>query len=417
MLIKRTILDALKKHLDRPEITIITGARQVGKTTLMKALQAHLHETGKPSLYFNLDFESDFRYLDSQESFLRKLSLEAGNEFTWVFIDEIQRKKNAGLFLKGLYDMQLPFKFIVSGSGSLELKENIHESLTGRKRLFELMPVTFTEFINYKTDYRYEDRLLEFFNTELDKTEIYLNEYLAWGGYPGIMTEHRGEDKNQLMNEIFSSYIQKDLSYLLNLDRPDAFVKLIEWLSHSVGTSINYSRISNDIGLSLPVVKKYLWYAEQTFIIKLITPFFRSRRKEIVRAPAAYFCDTGMLNFAAGRYGIFPKTLGSGTGFENFIFTLLYEKAMQSSHFVNYWRTADMAEVDFVITGRNKILPVEVKYSKIKRPKISRSFRSFISEYEPDKAYLVNLLYRGELKAGNTRIKIVPFHDLFFMGL
>jgi predicted AAA+ superfamily ATPase len=137
MLIKRRIFEDLKAHLSQKEITLITGPRQAGKTTLMMLLKEHVEAGEKSTLAFNLDIESDRRAFESQESLLRKIQLELGASGGFVFIDEIQRKENAGLFLKGLYDMNLPYKFIVSGSGSLELKEKIHESLAGRKRIFE----------------------------------------------------------------------------------------------------------------------------------------------------------------------------------------------------------------------------------------------------------------------------------------
>ena len=142
MLIQRNIISQIEDHLERPEIKLITGAKQIGKTTILKMLLAKLHREGRQTLFFNLDFEKDFRYVESQETFLRKIKLEAGNDPVFVFIDEIQRKENAGLFLKGIYDLEAPqLKMIVSGSGSLELKENIHESLVGRKRIFEILPV------------------------------------------------------------------------------------------------------------------------------------------------------------------------------------------------------------------------------------------------------------------------------------
>ncbi len=109
-------------------------------------------------------------FFSTQEKLLNKIRLELGTEKGFVFIDEIQRKENAGLFLKGIYDMGLPYKFIISGSGSIELKEKIHESLAGRKRLFELSTVTFMEFVDFRTDYHYSNRISEFFNIETPKT-------------------------------------------------------------------------------------------------------------------------------------------------------------------------------------------------------------------------------------------------------
>ena len=151
-MIRRSLLKQLQKHLLSPEITLIVGPRQAGKTTLMEILRDDLRKKGAKTLFLNLDFNADLPFFDSQEKLLQRITYEMGQEKGYVFIDEIQRKEDAGLFLKGLYDRKLPYKFIVSGSGSLELKEKIHESLPGRKRLFELSTLSFEEFVNYKHD-------------------------------------------------------------------------------------------------------------------------------------------------------------------------------------------------------------------------------------------------------------------------
>ena len=109
---------------------------------------------------------------------LARVRLEAGEQEAFVFVDEIQRKTNAGLFLKGLYDQDLPYKWVVTGSGSLELKEKIHESLLGRKRLFELFPVNISEFLHFKTHYAYPGKLREWVRLESEKAELLLMEYL-----------------------------------------------------------------------------------------------------------------------------------------------------------------------------------------------------------------------------------------------
>ena len=414
MLIKRNIIHKLEEHLHRPEITLITGARQIGKTTIMNILQEKLHKQGLPTLFFNLDFERDYKYFVSQDDFLSKIKLEAGNNKIYVFIDEIQRKENAGLFLKGIYDREKHIKLIVSGSGSLELKEKIHESLVGRKRLFELLPVGFEEFINYQTRYKYENQLNMYFETEKETVLHQLNEYLMYGGYPAVVAETKKSEKIQVMNEIFSSYIHKDLSHLLNLDKPENFVKLIEWLSHTAGSSINYSTCSGDIGISVPTLKKYLWYAEHTFIIKRITPFYKNKRKEISKAPGVYFFDLGMKNFAFGNYGVEISRLQASQQFENFIFTILYERLKNTPHQIHYWRTTDMAEVDFVITKGTDTIPVEVKYTHIKEDKPGKSFHSFIDKYQPQIGYIINLTGRFNKKVNNTQIRFIPFFDLLY---
>ncbi|HOA18050.1 MAG TPA: AAA family ATPase, partial [Fervidobacterium sp.] len=156
--VKRVVLDEIRLHLEKPEITVITGPRQCGKTTIMKILENELNARGKKTLFMNLDVEEDMAHFSSQNGLLRKIELEIGSE-GYVFIDEIQRKENAGRFLKGIYDMNRPYKFIVSGSGSIELKGDLQESLAGRKRIFEVSTISFEEFVNYKTDYRYEGKL------------------------------------------------------------------------------------------------------------------------------------------------------------------------------------------------------------------------------------------------------------------
>ena len=193
-MIKRKIYKEIKDHLLQKEMTFIIGPRQAGKTTTMLSLKEELQKEGKKTIYFNLDIEADRKFFNSQETLMNKIRLEIGEEAGYVFIDEIQRKEDAGLFLKGIFDMNLPYKLIISGSGSVELKEKIHESSAGRKRLFEFTTISFVEFVNFRTDYRYEDRLQLFFELEKEKTSFFLDEYLRFGGYPKVILP-RSPDK------------------------------------------------------------------------------------------------------------------------------------------------------------------------------------------------------------------------------
>src|SRR3990167_4472416 len=158
-MIKRKILTLIEKHLSSDQMTILIGPRQVGKTYLMRLLRDKLEYEGKKTIWLNLDNEEDVGRFASQAKLISYIELIAGKEKAFVFIDEIQRKENAGLFLKGIFDMGLPNKFIISGSGSLELKAKIPESMAGRKQLFTVDPVSFEEFVNFKTVYRYQDKI------------------------------------------------------------------------------------------------------------------------------------------------------------------------------------------------------------------------------------------------------------------
>ncbi len=412
-LIKRYLIDELRDHLEKREISLIVGARQVGKTTLMNILDKELKRKGEQTLYLNLDRETDSRYFTSQENLIAKIRLELGNRKGFVFIDEIQRKENAGLFLKGIYDSNLPYKFIASGSGSLELKEKIHESLVGRKKVFELTPVSFEEFVNYKTGYRYEDKLKEFFMVEADKGYILLREYLAYGGYPRVITADRDREKREVIDEIFHSYLEKDISYLLRVERVDAFSSLVRILASQPGQLINYSRIASEVNISVKSIKNYLWYAEKTFVLQRLTPYFTNSRKEIVKAPVYYFYDLGLRNYSIGQFGNLAQF---GSCFENMIMNIIKQKIRWSGASIHFWRTKDKAEVDFVVRQGNKVLPIEAKHKKMKKPYVERSMRNFIVRYSPPKAIVVNLALKDSVKIENTEVIFLPLWEIICDG-
>jgi predicted AAA+ superfamily ATPase len=411
-IIKRKVFEELKSHLTSKEISLIVGPRQVGKTTLMLLLKEHLENEGKKTLFLNLDVEHDKQFFVSQSALIRKINLELGNERGYVFIDEIQRKENAGIFLKGIYDLNLPHKFIVSGSGSLELKEKIHESLVGRKRIFELTPVSFEEFVNFKTDYLYEDKLSDFFEIEKEKTENFLKEYLNFGGYPRVVLEEKLSEKIKIIDEIYHSYLEKDISNLLKVERVDAFTSLIKILASQIGRLLNYSELSSTLCISMQTLKNYLWYAEKTFIIQRITPYFKNVRKEITKSPTVYFYDLGLRNYALGFFGKVEFSPDLGFLFQNFVFNILKEKIRFSNANIHFWRTKDKAEVDFIIDLGKEVLPVEAKYKKLREPQIERSTKSFIEKYQPKQAWVINLNLDKEIKLNNTKIRFLPFYKI-----
>ncbi|MDI6865230.1 ATP-binding protein [Thermodesulfovibrio yellowstonii] len=408
-MIKRKLLEDIRKHLTKPEITLIVGPRQAGKTTIMKTLEEELKRSGEKTLYLNLDIEYDKEHFHSQLSLLRRIELEFGKNKGYVFIDEIQRKEDAGLFLKGIYDMNLPYKFIVSGSGSVELKERIHESLTGRKRVFELLTLSFEEFINYKTGYKYEEKLPEYFEIEKSKSFVLFDEYLNFGGYPRVVLEEELSEKLNLINEIYQSYIERDIYYLLKIQKLPEFSKLIKILADSAGKTINLSEISTTIGVSLKTLKDYLWYLEKTFIVSKITPFFRNLRKELSKSPVYYFYDIGLRNFSIGEFG---KVRDYSFIFQNFVYLVLLEKVKDTAFQIHFWRTKDKAEIDFIIDTGVSLIPLEVKYKNLKNPEITRALRSFIERYSPPQALIVNLSLYEKSRINGTEVITIPFYKL-----
>ncbi|MGC8555375.1 MAG: ATP-binding protein [Candidatus Acidulodesulfobacterium sp.] len=318
----------------------------------------------------------------------------------------------AGLFLKGIYDMHLPHKFVVSGSGSLELKEKIHESLAGRKQIFEVNPLSFKEFVNFKTNYKYADRLPDYFKIEREAAKRLLLDYLNYGGYPRIVTEETSAKKTGIINEIFQSYIEKDISYLLKVEKIDAFKNLIRILASQSGKLININELSAALGIAAPTIKNYIAYAEKTFILRLITPFYRNIRSEIIKSPAVYFNDLGLRNFSIGQFGNIGYFDSAGFIFQNFVFNVLYDKFLYGNSSVHFWRSKDGAEVDFVIDNGKEIIPIEVKSSELKKPVITRSVKSFIEKYSSKEAWIINLSLNFETVYKDTKIKFMPAFDL-----
>ncbi len=413
--IKRKIFESLKNHLEKQEISLIVGPRQAGKTTIMLLLKDYLDKIGRKTLFLNLDSEADRPFFSSQQSLLARLSLEFGKETGTVFIDEIQRKEDAGLFLKGIYDSRIPHKFVVSGSGSVELKEKIHESLAGRKLLFHLNTLSFEEFLDFKTTYKYSGRLDEF--CELEKSgllEPLFDEYIKFGGYPRVVLSETSEEKGRIIDEIYSSYLIKDISYLLKAEKMDALRELFRVLSSQIGQLINYSELSSVIGVSQETLKNYIYYAEKTFVMERISPFYRNARKEIVKSPCAYFTDIGLRNYCAGDFGRgIGTSMGNGFIFQNFVYLLLKGFLKNANDKISFWRTKEKAEVDFVIDKADGgLLPVEVKFAKMGDAKVTRSLRSFIERYSPKKAFVINLSLDATLDVGGTEVIFMPYWKL-----
>lgn len=408
-MIKRDLLPELKEHLSQKEISLIVGPRQAGKTTLMLLLKTELEKEGKRTLYFNLDVEKDKRLFTSQENFLEQVLLGIGKQEGYVFIDEIQRKENAGLFLKGIYDQNLPYKFIVSGSGSVELKEKIPESLVGRKRVFTLHPLSFKEFANFRTNYRYEDKLEKFLSLDSIGAKRILDEYLTFGGYPKVVLAQTLEEKRKMIDEIYQSYLERDIFYLLGIKKTEAFTNLVKILASQIGGLVNFFELSSTLGVSVKTVEHYLWYLQKTFIITKSSPFFKNVRKEITKSPIFYFTDLGLRNHALGEFGNLGFGEKTGLLFQNFVFQILEEQTRHQAAKVNFWRSRDGAEVDFIINPGQEVIPLEAKYQNLKLPEVSKSLRSFIAKYHPSKAFVVNLSLGEEAKANKTRILFVPF--------
>lgn len=408
-LIKREIFEEVVNHLQEKEVTVITGARQTGKTTLLLQLKDWLLKNNRARdsqiKFFNLDLISDLEGIQNQSNFIKFLKEELNKEkFIFVFIDEIQRLENPGKFLKGIYDSDLPVKFIITGSSSLEIKSKIFESLTGRKRVFHLWPFSFKEYLSYS-----EPAIMDLVTKEtlstLNKKKIfdYFYDFVVYGGYPRVVLSRTTEEKIKTLNEIYSSYVEKDIVGFMKIKNPLTFSKLVALLGDQIGNLVNLKEISNTLGINFRTVENHLSALENTFVIKLIRPYFTNARKELTKMPKIYFSDNGLRNLAVKYFANFPDNRDKGKLLENFVYSLL---AKEWEGTINYWRTKDKSEVDFVLRDYyGRIIPVEVKTGELRKPEISRGFRSFIERYRPQTGFVVNLSLEEKIKINHTQIR------------
>lgn len=415
--IQREVYFQLKDHLKKAEISLILGPRQAGKTTIMKRLQEELEES---SVFLNLDIIEDRQFFKSQHTLLDLIEKKAGKKRVYVFIDEISRLENAGMFLKGLYDLKTNYKFIVSGSGSLELKANIIEPLTGRKKIFYCFPLSFTEFAAYKLKVHFDnfDRLYGEVTKDL-VTQPYqrqrlVNEYLSFGGYPRVVLAGTEKEKIEVLREIYLSYLEKDIGLLLKVEKEQAFENLVKILSHQVGNLINRAELSSTLGLTEKTIKKYLYFLEKTFVIDLVRPFFRNARKELTKSPKVYFSDLGLLYVAQGILPSIQRPI-KGSVFENACFLRLKELHLLKPS--QFWRTKSGAEVDFIISSSETGKPVPIEVKLTPKDALGKSLISFIEKYQPEEAFIYSLSGKGNIKkykfnSTETQVQFTPYHFL-----
>ena len=413
-IIERELFSKVAKHLSKPEITLITGARQVGKTTLLEMLEKWLikekNVTPENIFYYNLDIIKDWEFFQDQTKFIEFLKDQSQKQKIYLFIDEAQRVPDCSRFFKGVYDSKLNIKLILTGSSALEIKTKFKESLAGRKQIFHLYSFSFSEFLQAKNK-----KIAEILSSNRKISEIsekqilsLFKEYAVWGGYPQVAFLTTSQEKSDVLAEIYSSYIEKDIVGLLEIKNRLGFSNLVKLLARQTGQLVNISELSNSLRLDRETVERYLVALEETFIINPLIPYFKNSRQEIIKQNKIYFNDTGIRNYASENFSSLPERQDAGLVLENAVFReILFSLA--SFQKIRFWRTKQGAEVDFLVLKGEKIIAIEVK-SNIKKPAVSLGLRNFIEKYSPSKVFVVNLSIKQKMKIKKTEIIFIyPF--------
>jgi len=349
-MIQRKLYSKLLHALENDKVIVITGMRRVGKTTLILKLYEKIHKSRK--LYLDLENPLNQSYFDETDYDKIKLNLEnqsqgSGEKFI-VFLDEIQNIKKLPSIVKYLYDHSR-IKFILTGSASFYLKNLFSESLAGRKQLMELYPLDFEEFLSYKApNLKKPDDKERVSESTFTAFEKYVFEYQYYGGFPSVVTRESHEEKLAEIDDIFTSYYQKEIRLLSDFRKLDKMKAAMLLLTSRVGSKIDYTKISSELGISRITLEEYIDFLEGTYFLRRIKPF--SKRLDVILrgSPKLYLCDNSILN----KLGKTPE----GVLLENMVFNL-----MKVDGEVYFYQSKAGAEVDFIIKSGNKYTAIEVK--------------------------------------------------------
>jgi predicted AAA+ superfamily ATPase len=349
MIKQRTVFKEINNFIDVPEAIVITGMRRTGKTTLLQYYFKQYDSNN--TLFLDLENPLNRRYFEEDNYDRIKSSFEVlGVDFTRkpvVFLDEIQFVKNLPSVVKYFID-HFKVKFFLTGSASFYLKNLFTESLAGRKHIFELYPLSFEEFLIFKNS-----RLNIPQNSRNISRAIYdtfatlYDEYIQFGGFPGVVLKTSVAEKGKALDDIFSSFFQLEIMQLGDFRRNEVIRDLMLLLMQRLGSKLDIQKISKELGVSRPTLSEYISFLEGTYFIKIIKPFSKGKDIEIRKARKVYLCDSGLANRIA--------RLDKGHLFENNVFQNLRLKGE-----LNYYQRKSGPEIDFIL---NKEAGYEVKMS------------------------------------------------------
>lgn len=351
MLYTRTIYSKLESELQTKEITVITGMRRVGKTTALM----HLFNLVRSKNKAIFDLENPLhRKIFEEENYdnvwnnLRQFNIDNSKK-VYLFLDEVQNLPEISRVVKYLYD-HWDVKFFLTGSSSYYLRNLFPESLAGRKIVFEMFPLTFTEFLIFKDIKR--QPLTTFAKKAENKNKIsygklipFYREYCEFGGFPSVVLELNPERKKLLLSEIFTSYFEKDAKNLADFKDMSKLRDLILLLIPRVGSRIEILKLATGLSLSRETVYSYLAFLEQTYFISLLSRHSGSIDRQAAGSKKLYLCDCGIAN-------ILGKP-SEGQLFEQSIF-----QNLRSDHKLSFYNKNNEVEIDFIV---DKKLALEIK--------------------------------------------------------
>ena len=360
-MINRIVTQQIKDALNLNKVVSIIGPRQVGKSTLSEDI---FKDTNNVLRINGDDTDAKYMFENVSENFLKILTANHNA----LLIDEAQKIKNIGEMLKIMADKLNHIPVIITGSSSFLLTKAVNESLTGRKREIQLLPISFAEMVKH-TNIVEETRMLD--------------HRLIYGYYPEVIN-NLGDEKD-VLKELANSYLYKDLMEENNIAKPDKLVKLLQALSWQIGSTVSTNELSQLVGIDAKTIDRYIDILQKNFIIYTLPSYSNNLRNELKFSKKIYFYDMGIRNAIIGNMSPISMRQPEEVGhmWENFIITErikrnLYTKRTFLQHY--FWRTQQQKEVDLIEVEDGIITGFEIKRSAKKNIKAPAKF----TEYYPN---------------------------------
>ena len=365
-MVERTLLSRIQSKLGDRKAIIVQGARQTGKTTLIRAVLAGNQNV----LWVNGDVVSDQSLWGSNLTPSQLRQYLSG--YAYLVIDEAQRINNIGLTAKIIIDEALGVQPILSGSSTLDLASSVNEPLTGRKWSYELYPLTWAELVAH---YKLYPVLRE------------LDVRLVLGAYPEVVTATNEVERR--LEEITSSYLYKDILDYGDVRKPELIIQLLRALAYQVGAQVSYNELSNLLQVNNETVRRYIQLLEESYVIFRLEPLSTNPRKEISTSRKIYFVDNGIRNALIGNLSPLQQRNDQGLLWENFIVSEVYKRRRHLGQrgSLHFWRSRDGAEVDLIVAQDGSYRAYEIKYNPRKMGRFATAFRE---RYAPEVLQTIN---------------------------
>ncbi len=352
-LIKRLLQHDIESSRSNHKVLILLGARQVGKTTLVRQM---FDDTD--ALYLNLDVKNDRdRILSAGDLVPEAVRSYLGGRGT-VILDEAQRLPEVSRMVKGWYDKDIDLKCILLGSAGLNILDKTAEALTGRNEKYYLTPLLISEVIQNEPWF---SPLIDL-ETFQDTIHAHLDRFLVYGGYPEVVLSDQPE---RLLTSLYNDYLFKDVYAMDLVGSKQKLQKLLALLAFQVGSEVSTSELSTQLSVSRETVERYIGILEDTFVVYRLQAFSRNQRKELSKKSKIYFWDTGIRNASMGNFTPVHSRTDKGALWENFIVSEFMKANISLSRRQNmyFWRTYAGSEVDLVIQKDDTLEALEVKWN------------------------------------------------------